>query len=237
MRSAKLPRVFSSSRFCPKPHVEGNNIYRHCGLHDILREFKRPINSQDVTPASINRYLDVIRAHLKFHHRPRFIHKNTNNSLRIPYLNELFPDAKFIHIIRDGQAAAMSLCHVDFWDNMPLWWDGRTTKEYLREGEDPLVLAGRHWQKTVMAARSTAKDLPSTRYMELKYEDFVSQPAEKMNQMQTFCELVPDSAFQIELHHNPVKNLNQRWSDSFSDQAIRRLDEQIRKTRQLLSYE
>ena len=41
--------------------------------------------------------------------RPRFVNKNLQNSFRVRLLNLIFPDAKFIHIIRDGRAVAFSL--------------------------------------------------------------------------------------------------------------------------------
>ena len=34
---------------------------------------------------------------------------------RLGYLNEIFEDARFIHLVRDGRAVAASLLHVDFW--------------------------------------------------------------------------------------------------------------------------
>jgi Sulfotransferase family len=41
--------------------------------------------------------------------RSRFVNKNLQNSFRVRLLNSIIPDAKFIHIIRDGRAAAFSL--------------------------------------------------------------------------------------------------------------------------------
>src|ERR687894_3215765 len=41
--------------------------------------------------------------------RPRFVNKNLQNSFRVRLLNSIFPDAKFIHIIRDGRAVAFSV--------------------------------------------------------------------------------------------------------------------------------
>src|SRR5918995_3227120 len=41
--------------------------------------------------------------------RPRFVNKNLQNSFRVRLLNSIFPDAKFIHIIRDGRAVAFSI--------------------------------------------------------------------------------------------------------------------------------
>jgi hypothetical protein len=39
----------------------------------------------------------------------RFLNKNPDNSVRMRYLNKLFPDSYFIHIVRDGRAVAHSM--------------------------------------------------------------------------------------------------------------------------------
>lgn len=49
-----------------------------------------------------------------------FVEKNVRNSLRIPYIRDIFPDAKFLHIIRDGRDAATSIRKR--WQN-PIDWN------------------------------------------------------------------------------------------------------------------
>ncbi len=39
---------------------------------------------------------------------PRFLNKHPQNSLRIGFIRAIFPDAKFIHLIRDGYATTYS---------------------------------------------------------------------------------------------------------------------------------
>jgi hypothetical protein len=41
--------------------------------------------------------------------RSRFVDKTLQNCFRVRLLNSIFPDAKFIHIIRDGRAVAFSI--------------------------------------------------------------------------------------------------------------------------------
>lgn len=63
----------------------------------------------DATPqvkAHISRYLE---ARWVGEGRPRYlIEKTPSNCLRIPFLCEMFPDAKYIHIVRDGRDVALS---------------------------------------------------------------------------------------------------------------------------------
>ena len=58
---------------------------------------------------------------------------------RIGYLNEIFSDAKFIHILRDGRAVANSLINVEFWRGWQCpqnWRFGRLTEKQQKEWED-----------------------------------------------------------------------------------------------------
>jgi hypothetical protein len=41
--------------------------------------------------------------------KARFVNKHPRNSVRIGYLRRVFPDARFIHVIRDGRAVAASI--------------------------------------------------------------------------------------------------------------------------------
>lgn len=45
------------------------------------------------------------------------LEKTPANSLRVDFLNEVFPEAKFIHIIRDGRDVAVSIQKKSFGDN------------------------------------------------------------------------------------------------------------------------
>lgn len=45
----------------------------------------------------------------------RFAEKTPSNALRMAFVNEVFPDAKFVHIIRHGKDSALSIR--SFWEN------------------------------------------------------------------------------------------------------------------------
>jgi len=49
----------------------------------------------------------------------RFAEKCPRHALVVPFLAEAFPDATFIHVVRDGRAVASSLLKTG-------WLDGRT---------------------------------------------------------------------------------------------------------------
>jgi Sulfotransferase family len=86
----------------------------------------------------------------------RLGYKDPFDVTHLPLLAQLFPTARFIHIIRDGRDVALSFLKF-------LW--GPTT----------LYCGARHWGRVVSAGRRDGADLGS-RYFELQFEDLVTNP-------------------------------------------------------------
>lgn len=135
-------------------------------------------------------YRLLLTIHLE--HDLRFAEKTPQNAFIVEFLAETFPDAQFVHILRDGRDAALSWsrkpwlaaemtdsgrrepggyrygAHPRFWveaDRVP---EFRTTSDLHR------AIWG--WRRHVEAILRDASDLPSTRYHELRYEDLVTSP-------------------------------------------------------------
>ncbi|MEW5733796.1 MAG: sulfotransferase [Thermodesulfobacteriota bacterium] len=76
-------------------------------------------------------------------------------------LNELFPEGRFVHIIRDGRDVASSI--------VKQWW-----------GAKDFASALRYWAQNVALARSMLRMLPHNRYVELRFEDLVADPGAQL---------------------------------------------------------
>lgn len=88
----------------------------------------------------------------------------------IPIINEIFPEAQFIHIIRDGRDAALSARQK--WPNRSIYMD--------------LYYLLKHWKRNVMAGKFTGQKLGIERYHEIFYEDLVTNPQETINRLCLF---------------------------------------------------
>ena len=124
-----VPNFLMQRRLWPEPTMEGSEIHMCCGIYESLWEKQRVLGEDDVNAATAARFASIIDQHLRWQGRPRFCHKNVNNSMRVKYLMAIFPDAKFIHVIRNGMAVALSLSNVAFWDEMDLWWADFTPQD------------------------------------------------------------------------------------------------------------
>jgi hypothetical protein len=151
----------------------------------------------------------VMRRHLLYSGTSRFINKNTRNSRRMRYLHTLFPDALFIHIIRDGRGVTNSLLNVRFWPSMSLWWyHGRTPAELERQGENPVLLAARHWKTGMERVLGDKKVVPKPQYLEIRYENLMARPKATMEKVLDFCDLPWTIQFENHLNSFELKSKN-----------------------------
>lgn len=109
----------------------------------------------------------------------------------LPFFSALFPEALFVHLIRDGRDVAF--CdHVApanrFWrriyfatDRIKSWNGASLNQEAYRRR--PHLFNAQHWVNSVTTARSFGAML-GTRYTEVRYEDLVSNPLDTMVQLE-----------------------------------------------------
>jgi hypothetical protein len=128
---------------------EGDDIYHgHAGFGAVRDGVETTLS------ADMERKLkDKIIQHLRFSGKDRFLSKETANNRRIELLNKMFPDAFFVHLIRDGRAVAASTLKVSWWNDTHIWWLGYTAAEWERRGKAPIELAGLYWRRTVEEIR------------------------------------------------------------------------------------
>jgi omega-hydroxy-beta-dihydromenaquinone-9 sulfotransferase len=158
--------------------------------------------------------------------RPRFVEKTLLNCFRVRLLNSIFPDAKFIHIIRDGRAVAFSILKkIEIaGDNNPLFYVG--FKEILGDRYQPerseLYNYGLAWSEFVRKARE-ASTVARGRYYEVYYENLVREPHNEFKKIMDFCEL--DWYGEFEEMIPPTRNMNQKWKQKASKEQLTDIEE------------
>lgn len=163
---------------------------------------------------------------------------------RIGFLNEIFEDAKFIHILRDGRAVASSLLHVDF-------WRGRMGPHNWRAGllspEDQAVweasdrsfatLAALEWKIQMRAIEAARQGLDPKLFFEVKYESFCEQPLDTYRRVLEFAELPRSAEFERQIGAASIKNMSNRWRDDLTPGQQALLDDLLREDLQRYGYE
>jgi hypothetical protein len=96
-----------------------------------------------------------------------------DNLLYMPWIKEELPDARFIHMIRDGRDVAVSM-NTEGWIR-PFPWDK----------ERSLLVAALHWQWKVRHGRQLGRRvLPD--YLEVRFEDLVTRNRETLLKISKF---------------------------------------------------
>jgi hypothetical protein len=158
--------------------------------------------------------------------RPRFVNKNLQNSFRVRLLNSIFPDAKFIHIIRDGRAVAFSLLNKkEFGATSPILLVG--FKDILGDKYQPerseLYNHGLAWAEYIRKAREASAFAQSSRYYEVCYENLVREPNKELRKIVDFCELDWFSEFEEKIP--PTQDMNEKWKQKASKEQRIDLEE------------
>lgn len=161
---------------------------------------------------------------------------------RIGFLNEIFEDAKFIHIIRDGRAVANSLLHVNFWRG---WMGPQSWRAGLLSPEDQaawesydrsfVALAGLEWRiqmRAIEAARQSMLD-PKL-FFQVKYEDLCEQPLETFRRILEFADLPGSEEFERHVKAAKIRRTSHRWRDDLTPGQQAVLDDLLRED--LLRY-
>ena len=95
------------------------------------------------------------------------------NTLYLPLIKKLIPDALVIHIIRDGRDVAVSLNKIGWISPFP--WDKKRS----------LVVAGIFWKWIVSKGRRYGRRMGSD-YLEVHFEDLVNSPERTLRDIGSF---------------------------------------------------
>ncbi|WP_394171959.1 sulfotransferase family protein [Thalassotalea litorea] len=115
----------------------------------------------------------------------------------IPILHEIFPDARFIHIVRDGRAAYQSMLERRFHP---------TARQYPKS---PFNIAWQ-WQKFVSLAQTAGLQL-GEQFLCLHYETLLAEPEQTYLQLAAFLQV-------------DVSQLNQDYYQNILDNQLIRQD-------------
>lgn len=213
MKAIDLPTVGSLFRGAMRP----SECYPFWEYH--CRGFSTPyrdLTASDVTQKTKNR-LRMTMPELLTEKRTRLLIKITGWP-RIGFLAEIFPDAKFIHMVRDGRAAVNSVIDVDFWQGWRgpgNWRHGELSpaqrEEWDNYDQSFVVLAAIQW-KILMDAMERAKgSVSQDNFLEVKYEHLCDDPIGLFRRVLEFSELKWTADFERDLKNTKVRNTNDKF--------------------------
>ena len=155
----------------------------------------------------------VLREYATANGKPRWGDKRPVYLNHLPWLLEMFPDAQFVHIIRDGRDCVASL------KRMP-WWKTGT------------IAAVSRWVQSMKMGERARSELRPDQYYELQYEHLVANPREELEKL---CAFLGEDFDEIMLeHHRAVpdatpeyKKWHSRTNEAVSTKAMGQWAEQL----------
>ncbi|HEX2240739.1 MAG TPA: sulfotransferase, partial [Actinomycetota bacterium] len=137
--------------------------------------------------------------------RKRFLEKTPRNSLRIPFIERIFPDALFVHLKRDGRDNVNSL--INAWRTPryrtyqlpephripgvdPHWWKFVLYPGWKEDRDGPLQLVcAKQWvfanDRILEARRASSEE----RWTSVRYEDLVADPVAAVRRLLEFADV------------------------------------------------
>jgi hypothetical protein len=115
--------------------------------------------------------------------------KTPGYAREVATLHELWPNAKFVHLIRDGRDVALSIRD---WPRARNWNAGEGAARFRTWTEDPLLTAALWWEWHVRLAREAGNALGTALYHEVRYEALVDRPADECRTVCDFMGIAPD---------------------------------------------
>ena len=162
----------------------------------VLREYL--LNSTDVDMIFGQVILNLMEKYRRQSGKPRVAEKSPNNVFFFEHLHYMFPDSPLIQVIRDGRDVVCSLLTMN-------WMDPKTRQPlaYTRDARK----AAEYWVSAIRAGRMAAQARPTLarRYMEVRYEDLVTQPVPVLQRLFAFIDEPWDPA--VLNYHEQKRNL------------------------------
>ncbi len=144
--------------------------------HPRFREWGlgRDVVAAELTRVRATTYADAIRAVFRCYAaaqgKPRYGDKTPGYVFHLPLVGELFPEARVVHVVRDGRDVAVSM------------------RQASSTTPPPIDQLARLWRKAVTKGRAFGEVDPG-RYAEVRYEDLVDDAEGELRRLCPFLGL------------------------------------------------
>lgn len=161
----------------------------------------RDLLAADAMPWAVERFRSFFATRARAQAKPVFVHKFTGWP-RAGFIRAAFPDARFIHVVRDGRAVVASDLQVSWWRGYlgPEHMHRPMAPEYRAEweasGRSFAVLAAAGWKSAMDAYAAARASTPEHQWLDIRFEDVLSDPRARFGEMLRFAGLEASPAFE-----------------------------------------
>jgi hypothetical protein len=164
----------------------------------------------DLRGRSFRDVLDAVFGQLASHNgMDRWGDKTPSYNDNLSALYQLFPDAQFVHAVRDGRDVALSISHTSF-------------------GPKNACECAQHWAQTQQTIRMFAATIPPGQFHQVRYEDLTTQPLETLKTLGLFIGVQVDdaivSAMQMRLPADVRAGNTGKWKQAMHPRELERFE-------------
>ena len=179
-RNSEIAIPYESFFVTPLAHRHGSRPNLDDFLDDLGRFYQLyewGISADDVRPrlregmTTGQAIAAVFAVYAEHEGKPRWGDKTPLYMQHLPLLERLFPDAVWVHLVRDGRDAALSFLSLPEGFSGKTWALPRTAARFAAR-----------WRTEILAARRLGTHVGG-RYLELRYEDLVTEPERELRRV------------------------------------------------------
>ena len=138
---------------------------------DVAPRVRSGMPTGDAIAAILETYAEHAR-------KPRWGDKTPMYMRHLPLLERLFPDAQYVHLVRDGRDAALSFLEMPEETFTRTWAHPTTPAQFACL-----------WRREVSDARALGRRVGPARYHEVRYEELVADPDGSVSAICAFAEI------------------------------------------------
>ncbi|MBL1215750.1 MAG: sulfotransferase [Ignavibacteriae bacterium] len=226
--TTKLLHILSKHNDIAAFPVEGNMYWHPKSYPWIETDLSRPpfwfdphkftsLSVSDWTPYYEKRLKSVFGAYkFLFRRKKIFLNKNVMLNFMIPKILELFPNAKFINLYRDGRAVAYSYAKHEVAKIKKNENEFRS-RNYYSSFEQVLYKMCELWSKSIQEVENMKKNNSTINLFEMSYEDFCSNPKLHLDKVFEFLKIDPSGLDSI--HYADVKSMNYKFATELTEEV------------------
>lgn len=138
----------------------------------------------------------------------RLLEKTPKNALRIPFMKQLFPDARFVYLYRDPKSVLASM--IDAWQSgkfrtypdLPGWaglpWSLLLTPGWRELIGQPLhYIVAHQWVTATRIMLDDLEALDPQAVVKVRYESLLADPRSELDRVCAFCGIAPVPEFDV----------------------------------------
>jgi len=204
--------------------IEGETFWRQ-----YLPRYERDI-SNDAKYEVIRTVADILESQKK----PRFLNKAPQNSTRLFTIQKCFPDAKFIHMVRDPKAAISSMVvrakeQRDFKPKMSV----KNKSEF--EKLNSIQKWAWFYKQLIEFVHEFSLLQNRENFLTVKFEDLMANPRKKIAEILKFCELKPAESVMENIP--PLKeNPTTKWKNTLNSKDVKEIFDIVNPSLKKMNY-